>query len=375
MWLEYFAQYLENAFPKFLKEKVWNYKDDLCVIGAADLADATGNPEWNRYITENAHWLMAEDGTVSNWKEGENNIDKVSFGKSLRILRDLTGDARYGKAVEKAYDFLKQYPRTESGNFWHKDIYPNQVWLDGLYMAMPFYAKTLTENGEDRWDDIVDQFQSAHRLLWDESLGLYVHGCDVRRLADWADPETGRSRCVWSRSEGWFLMALIDVYELAVDYTPRAEELGEMLIRAVQGLRPYQDLKTGMIYQVVEQKEYPGNYLETSGSAMIAYALMKGARLGVLDRALGEEGSRILDGIRDTYLKKEEDGFHLHGICASAGLGKGPDPHNRQDRDGTARYYVSEAQMTDNQHGTGACMMAVSEQLRWKKKGESVCCS
>ncbi len=375
MWLEYFAQYLENAFPKFLKEKVWNYKDDLCVIGAADLADATGNPKWNRYITENAHWLMAEDGTVSNWKEGENNIDKVSFGKSLRILRDLTGDARYGKAVEKAYDFLKQYPRTESGNFWHKDIYPNQVWLDGLYMAMPFYAKTLTENGEDRWDDIVDQFQSAHRLLWDESLGLYVHGCDVSRLADWADPETGRSRCVWSRAEGWFLMALIDVYELAVDYTPRAEELGEMLIRAVQGLRPYQDLKTGMIYQVVEQKEYPGNYLETSGSAMIAYALMKGARLGVLDRALGEEGSRILDGIRDTYLKKEEDGFHLHGICASAGLGKGPDPHNRQDRDGTARYYVSEAQMTDNQHGTGACMMAVSEQLRWKKKGESICCS
>lgn len=375
MWLEYFAQYLENAFPKFLKEKVWNYKDDLCVIGAADLSDATGNPEWNRYITENAHWLMAEDGTVSNWKEGENNIDKVSFGKSLRILRDLTGDARYAAAVEKAYDFLKQYPRTESGNFWHKDIYPNQVWLDGLYMAMPFYAKTLTENGEDRWDDIVDQFQSAHRLLWDESLGLYVHGCDVSRLADWADPETGRSRCVWSRAEGWFLMALIDVYELAVDYTPRAEELGELLKNAVRGLLPYQDPETGMIYQVVEQKEYPGNYLETSGSAMIAYALMKGARLGVLDRALGEEGSRILDGIRDTYLKKEEDGFHLHGICASAGLGKGPDPHNRQDRDGTARYYVSEAQMTDNQHGTGACMMAVSEQLRWKKKGESVCCS
>lgn len=375
MWLEYFAQYLENAFPKFLKEKVWNYKDDLCIIGAADLAAATGDVEWNRYITENAYWLMAEDGTVANWKEGENNIDKVSFGKSLRILRDLTGDARYAAAVEKAYDFLKQYPRTESGNFWHKDIYPNQVWLDGLYMAMPFYAKTLTENGEERWDDILDQFQSAHRLLWDENLGLYVHGCDVSRQADWADPETGRSECVWSRAEGWFLMALIDVYELAVDHTPRATELGELLKNAVRGLLPYQDPETGMIYQVVEQKEYPGNYLETSGSAMIAYALMKGARLGVLDRALGEEGSRILDGIRDTYLKKEEDGFHLHGICASAGLGKGPDPHNRQDRDGTARYYVSEAQMTDNQHGTGACMMAVSEQLRWKKKGESVCCS
>ena len=318
MWLEYFAQYLENAFPKFLKEKVWNYKDDLCIIGAADLAAATGNVEWNRYITENAYWLMAEDGTVANWKEGENNIDKVSFGKSLRILRDLTGDARYAAAVEKAYDFLKQYPRTESGNFWHKDIYPNQVWLDGLYMAMPFYAKTLTENGEERWDDILDQFQSAHRLLWDENLGLYVHGCDVSRQADWADPETGRSECVWSRAEGWFLMALIDVYELAVDHTPRAKELGELLKNAVRGLLPYQDPETGMIYQVVEQKEYPGNYLETSGSAMIAYALMKGARLGKRKRMdfIYMESAPVQDWEKDRILITVRIGTVLPGITS-----------------------------------------------------------
>ncbi len=364
MWLEYFAQYLETVFPRFLEEKAWNYKDDLCVIGASYLAEATGDGKWNDYIRANSGWLMAADGKVTNWKEGEHNIDKVSFGRSLRILRDLTGDDRYGKGVQKAFDFLKDYPRTETGNFWHKDIYPHQVWLDGLYMAMPFYAKTLVETGEKGWDDIIDQFLSAHELLWDESLKLYVHGCDVSRKADWAHPVTGRSGAVWLRAEGWYLMALADVYELARERTPRAGELAMLLENGVRGLLKYQDKDIKMFYQVVDKADFPGNYPETSGSAMAAYALMKGARLGILQEEYGRIGSQILDGIRSTYLRREGDGFRLYGICASAGLGQGPDPHNRKDRTGRPEYYVSEAQMPDNQHGTAACMMAVSEQLR-----------
>lgn len=368
MWLEYFSQYMETAFPLFLNDKPWNYKDDLCVIGASDLADATGDAKWNRYITDNSRWLLLEDGSVANWKENENNIDKVSFGKSLRILRNLTGDERYDAAVKKAYAFLEHYPRTETGNFWHKDIYPNQVWLDGLYMAMPFYAQSLVENGEDRWDDIMDQFESAHRLLWSEDKKLYVHGCDVSRKADWADPVTGRSMSVWLRAEGWYLMALADVYELAKGRTPRAKELVPLFKNGLEGILEYQDPETHMFYQVVDLPGFPGNYPETSGSAMVAYALMKGARLGMLPEAYGIKGSEIVDGIRDTYLKEEADGWHLYGICASAGLGAGPDPHNRKDRTGKPEYYVSEAQMTDNQHGTAACMMAVSEQIRRKKE-------
>lgn len=366
MWLEYFLQYMKTIFPRFLTEKVWNYKNDLCVIGASKLAEATGNPDWNRYITENSHWLMREDGTVVNWKENEKNIDKISFGKSLRILRDLTGDEKYEKAVQNAYAFLENYPRTSTGNFWHKDIYPNQVWLDGLYMAMPFYAKTLTENGEDRWDDIMDQFQSAHKLLWNEETKLYVHGCDVSREADWSDPVTGRSSAVWLRAEGWYLMALTDVYELARGCTRRAVELEKIFRNAVAGILQYQDSDSRMFFQVVDGKLLDGNYLETSGSAMVAYALMKGARLGMLEDDFWKKGSEILDGIRDTYLNRETDGYHLYGICASAGLGAGPDPHNRKDRTGKPEYYVSEIQMTDNQHGAAACMMAVSEQIRRK---------
>ena len=159
MWLTYFKQYLNETFPRFLTEKPWNYKDDLCVVGAEDLAKATGDEAWTQPVLENAACLMRPDGSVVNWAEGEHNLDKVSFGKSLRILRDLTGDARYAAAVERAYHMLDDYPRTVTGNFWHKDIYPHQVWLDGLYMGMPFYARCLAETGEDRWDDILNQFQ------------------------------------------------------------------------------------------------------------------------------------------------------------------------------------------------------------------------
>ena len=257
---------------------------------------------------------------------------------------------------------LADYPRTVTGNFWHKDIYPDQVWLDGLYMGMPFYAACLAENGENHWDDILDQFTAAHKLLWDEQLGLYRHANDCSRKMEWADPITGQSPVVWLRAEGWFLMALADTYEIAKDRTPRAGELCPLLKNALDHLLPYQVADTGMFLQVVDRADLTGNYSETSGSAMVAYALMKGARLGMLPPEYGEKGSRVLDGIRDTYLKKGEQGWELHGICASAGLGPGPD--NRTDRTGTPEYYLSEKQMVDNQHGAAACMMAVSEQLR-----------
>lgn len=363
-WFVYFKQYLERIFPVFLKEKSWNYKDDLCIIGAFSLAEATGDEKWKSYIFASQKYLPQEDGEVFGRTKGEFNADKISFGKTLRILWDLTGDIRYKAAADKVFALLKDYPRTKTGNFWHKDIYPEQVWLDGLYMIMPFYAKMLAENGENLWDDIIDQFLYAHKLLWDEETGLYVHGCDLSRLAAWADPVTGRSAAVWLRAEGWFLMALADVYELAREYTPRAGQLAKLLYGAAEGILTYQDKETGMFFQVVDKADFPGNYPETSGSAMAAYALMKGTRLEILPRTWGEKGAQVLDGIRSTYLRRKDDGCYLYGICASAGLGQGPDPHNRKDRTGRPEYYISEAQIPDNQHGAAACMMAVSEGIK-----------
>lgn len=362
MWLTYFEQYFRQVLPRFLGDKPWNYKDDLCMVGAIDLYGATGEQRWLRPILDSAPYLLDDHGQVINWALGEHNLDKVSFGKSLRILRDLTGQEPYAEAVKKAYGMLSHYPRTETGNFWHKDIYPNQVWLDGLYMAMPFYAACLAETGEKRWDDIIDQFQSAHTLLWEPGTKLYRHACDCSRAAEWADPVTGKSPAVWLRAEGWYLMALADTYEIAKAHTPRARELCDLLGNALEGLLPYQDSKTKLFYQVPDLAAHPDNYPETSGSAMVSYAMMKGARLSMIPRTWWETGSQVLDGIRDTYLREENGGYTLLGICASAGLGPGPD--NRTDRTGTPEYYFSEKQMADNQHGAAACMMAVSEQLR-----------
>ena len=143
MWMRYFAQFLDQQYARFLSEFAWNYKDDLCVVGGHDLALATGDAAWDSYALRYAAHLMDAEGNIQNWRADESNLDKVSFGKSLLILRDLTKDTKYDEAARKVYATLTPYPRTVTGNFWHKSIYPNQVWLDGLYMGMPFYARML----------------------------------------------------------------------------------------------------------------------------------------------------------------------------------------------------------------------------------------
>lgn len=368
MWLQYFEQYANSKLPAFLQDKPWNYKNDICMIGLNKLANATKNDKWNQYIIKNSHYLMREDGSVVNWHDNEKNLDKVSFGKSLRVLYNLTKESKYQDSVKNAYQMLEDYPRTVTGNFWHKDIYPNQVWLDGLYMAMPFYAQSLIEFNEDHWDDIFNQFKSAHKLLWNDEKKLYMHANDCSKEMEWSDKTTGQSQVVWLRAVGWFFMSLVETYEIAKNQTDRAEELVELLKKASDDIMSYLDHSSNMFLQIVDGKDLEGNYPETSGSAMIAYSFMKGARLGMLSKQYGSTGSKILDGIRDRYLSVKNDKLELNGICASAGLGPGPD--NRTDRDGTPEYYLSEKQMTDNQHGAAACMMAVSEQLLRERKEE-----
>ena len=364
MWETYFRQYKDTVLPFWLDKQKWNYKDDIIMVGYDYLARSSGDNSWREAIFSSERYLIRPDGSVINLQK--DNIDKISFGKSLRILRDLTGDARLVKAVDTVYSLLSTYPRTKEGNFWHKDIYPDQVWLDGLYMGQPFYAAMIEERGEDeKWEDCIGQFKSAHQLLWDEERGLYVHANDTSRKEEWCDKATGKSRCVWLRAEGWYLMALVDVYEIARRCTPLASVLKDILSSAVDPLLSYLDEESNMLLQLVDMKSEKGNYPETSGSAMVAYALMKGERLGMLEKGYGDKGEKILEGIRRTYLKNEDGTLHLYGICASAGLGPGPD--NRSDRDGTPRYYLSEKQGTDNQHGAAACMMAYSELLRRRK--------
>ena len=361
-WLEYFQGYLKDTFPDFLRQEQWNYKDDLCIVGTDKLYQVTKNDRFRASILAAVPAILTDNGAIPSYDFSENNLDKISVGKSLLILYRHTKNEEFLHAALRCYEKLLTNPRTENGLFVHKDIYPHQAWLDGLYMALPFYAECAALTGNSSFDDSIGQFEAARSRLFVPETQLYIHAWDESRSAEWADRSTGRSPSYWLRSMGWLVMALCDVYETAKPHTPRIAILAGLLEEALAGILHYLDIESGMFWQVPNRKGAPGNYPETSGSAMVAYALLKGARLGMIAASNRQTGLAVLDAIRRRYLAKEDDGmYHLHGICASAGLGPGPD--HRTDRDGSYAYYISEALQTDNQHGAGACMLALSEAL------------
>lgn len=346
----YFKEYLSRGIAGGAVHGRWNYKDDLIVIGAYDLFRASGDTFYRDAVMEVTRDALLPDGQLDG-----HNLDQISAAKTDRILEELTGQPRYRQRFREKLEKLKTHPRTRSGSFWHKDIYPYQVWCDGLYMCMPVYM-TVPENVEDG----VRQFEAARRYIFDEKKGLYRHAWDESRQQEWADRVTGQSPCVWLRAEGWLLMAFTDCYPLLLEEAQRVRFCG-LLREAADGILPYRDPETKRFYQLVDQKALTGNYPEVSGTAMVAYALMKGARLGMLPASYGEKGEEILNGIAEHDLTAQDGRLVLEHICGSAGLGPGPD--NRTDRDGTPEYYLSEKIRPDNQHGTGACMMAYSEYL------------
>lgn len=362
-WKTYFERYIQKEFPSFLKGAPWNYKDDLCIIGANDLWEETQNTCYLDAMRHAAPYLLNGEDEICNYTPGEYNIDKISFGKSLLLLYKHTAEERYKNAAIQLYDELQTYPRTHSGVYVHKaKYYPNQVWLDGLYMAQPFRAWCEVLLGSLRFDDIIQQFEVVREKLFVPETQLYIHAWDESGLVAWADKQTKRSPSYWLRAQGWHLMALVDVYEYAKAHTEKAQVLAKLLKEAVEGLMPYLDKQSGMFLQLTNRADLPHNYPETSGSAMVAYSLMKGARLKMIDAQYAVKGKALLEAIRLRYLREEAGELHLYGICASAGLGDGPEGQTR--RDGSAAYYLSEAQMVDNQHGAAACMMAYAEGLR-----------
>ncbi len=351
----YFREYLNRGIAGGASWTHWNYKDDITVLGAYDLFCATGDLFYRDAILTVTKGLLPGDDAPCG-----HNLDTISAAKTDLVMERITGQARFHKRMQAKLEALKTHPRTPCGSFWHKDIYPDQVWLDGLYMAMPVYLQDPA-NAEDA----VRQFETVRLRLYDEKTGLYRHAWDESRVQEWADPVTGQSPCVWGRAEGWFLMALADCCSL-VPQPAQAERLTQLLREALDSLMPYQDPRTKMFYQLVDRSGEPGNYPETSGSAMIAYALMKGSRLGMLPPESFAAGAEILEGIAAHQLHGKDGRYVLDGICGSAGLGAGPD--NRTDRDGSVAYYLSEPVRPDNQHGTAACMMAYSEFLYGEPK-------
>lgn len=341
----------------------WNYIDGCMIKAILEMYAITGDEKYFKFADNFIDYKVMEDGSIDGYSVEELNIDNINAGKTLFELYDLTKKEKYRKAIDLVYSQIHQMPRTKEGNFWHKNIYPNQVWLDGLYMCQPFYMEYETRfNDKKNYEDIFNQFFNVHKLMRDSETGLYYHAYDSSKEMFWCDTNTGLSQNFWLRALGWYSMALLDTLDKCDPGVGEPyEKLKAIFVDLMDSLLKYQD-ESGMWYQVVNLGKMEKNYLETSGSSILAYALLKGVRLGFLPESYKEYGIKAFNGICDKYLTTEEDGsLHLDGICLVAGLG------GKQMRSGTFDYYMSEPIVKDDAKGVGPFLLAYTEILRLNK--------
>ncbi len=368
------SQHIER-FPKpWLMRKsdgayVWSYTHGLVLMGMQRLAAQVPEAEAAQlrdYAKAYADHFIDESGNIESLHLTEFNIDSINAGNILFELYADTGDARYKSAMAQLRTQLRWQPRTNSGGFWHKRKYPWQIWLDGLYMAHPFYVRYASEfeSAPAVYEDSVQQFVRIEKETRDSETGLLYHAWDESKLQPWADPKTGRAPGFWSRAMGWYAMALVDTYEhLPADH-PGRESLAAILERLVTALAPYQH-QSGLWYQVPDQGHRADNWLEASGSAMFVYAMAKGVRLSMLDSGYLPIAERGYQGLLNELISVEDGVVHLNNVCRSAGLGGEP------YRSGSYEYYVTTDRVRDDAHGIGAFLLAASEMLVVEQSGDS----
>ena len=346
--------------PSVLTDK-WEYDTGLVLRGIEQVALRTKNVAALAYVKRTIDGLIDASGAIKGYRTGEYNIDRINMGRVLfRLWAEAQGKdkERYRKAIETLRSQMRTHPRTHDGAFWHKKIYPHQMWLDGIYMASPFlaeYAATFHEPA--LWGDVAKQIVLAEEHMRDAKPGLLYHGWDEQKKEHWADPKTGRSSQFWGRAMGWYAMAVVDVLEwLPQTHLQRQAVLG-VLERLASAIARVQDRATSVWWQVLDQPERPGNYREASASSMFVYALSKAVHSGWLDKAVyGRVASRGYQGLLQEFVELRADGHRdLKNVCKVAGLGGNP------YRDGSYAYYTSTEVVTNDPKGIGAFLLAAVE--------------
>lgn len=346
-----------------------DYSNDLFAISLLRLSDRTGDTALRDYGEDIVGSFVADDGSIKRVPERGFRLDAMPAGLVLLDIYQRTHDEKYRKAADAMRRRLAALPRTSEGTFaWA----PNQIWLDGLWMTEPFYAryaKMFDQPGD--FDDILKQYRATVAHNRDPRTGLYYHGWDERHELFWANRETGTSSSVWGRAMGWFAMSLVDT----LDSVPPEHPLHAYLVQVLRDLAPalvrFQDPKSGLWWEVVDQGERAGNYTEASASAIYTYTLAKGVNKGYLGTDFAAPSVRGFAGlVRDKIVRDAQGGWSLTSIVRSAGLGPPPTewppgapPPSRRDsipggRDGSFEYYVEQPITTDNLHGLGPFILA-----------------
>ena len=338
----------------------WDYCHGLELQAMLDVYDTYGDKKIFDYALAYADTMIHNDGSIETYKLHEYNIDRLNSGKFLFRIYEQTKDEKYKKAIDLLRSQLNTHPRNEDGGFWHKKVYPNQMWLDGIYMGAPFYAEYAFRNNRVQdYQDIVNQFIAVARHTYDPKNGLYRHACDVSRKERWADPVTGQSQHSWGRAMGWYAMAFVD----ALDFIPKHEAGRDSMLVILNNIaaqvKRIQDPKTGLWYQVLDKSGEKGNYLESSCSTMFVYALFKAVRKGYIDKSYLKVALKGYQGILDNFIEVDKDGVvTITKACAVAGLG------GKNYRMGDYTYYINETIRSNDPKAVGPFIMA---SLEWER--------
>lgn len=335
----------------------WHYKDGLLFTAIYQLSQQRADSRYWHRLSAYVDRYVDTSGGIATYSVEEYNLDQINPGRLLFPLYQATGEERYRRAIWLLREQLRKQPRTREGGFWHKRIYPYQMWLDGIYMNAPFYAQFAATFDElAAFDDIAFQIITIEKHTRDPRTGLLYHAWDESRQQRWADPKTGCSPHFWSRAIGWYAMAIVDVLDHFPEDHPARQELIGIPERIVSALARVQDGATGLWWQVLDLGERPGNYLEASGTSMFVYAIAKAVQRGYLGQNWLPIAVRGFEGLVEHMVTVDEEGqVNLHGVCASAGLGGNP------YRDGSFEYYTGEPIATNDLHGVGAFILAATQ--------------
>ena len=358
---------VESTLQRYtLKDFQWHYEHGLQVMAIQKAAEATGDNRYQRFVSDWIDHFVQADGTIRTYRVDEYNIDQINAGKLLYGAYERTGNKRYRKAIELLRGQMRTQPRNNANGFWHKQIYPYQMWLDGIYMAGPFLSEyALRFNEPSTFDDVVHQMMLIEKHTRDEKTGLLYHAWDESRQQRWCDPQTGLSKYFWGRGVGWYVMAIVDV----LDHLPREHahrpDLIAILDKTAAAIVKVQDEATGLWYQILDMPERAGNYLEASASTMFVYAFAKAVREGYLPQDYLLSARRGYQGLLKTLIKIDSQGLlTLEGVCSVAGLGGEP------YRDGSFEYYVKEKVVPNDPKGVGPFILAALEMEKTGLNGE-----
>jgi unsaturated rhamnogalacturonyl hydrolase len=347
----------KDSFSMNGKPARWSYDQGVILKGIEGIWKLYGDAKYFDYIQHSMDHYVQDDGTIKDYRRDEFNIDHLNNGKVVMMLYNYSWKPKYKKAIDLLRSQLNDQPRTKEGSFWHKNIYPWQVWLDGLYMGQPFYAEYAKLNHEDTaFNDIARQFILIERHTRDPKTGLLYHGWDESKEQQWANKQTGTSPHFWARALGWYGVALVDALDYFPANHPGRDSLIGILNRFVKAVTKVQDAKSGVWYDIVDLPNRAKNYKESSASAMLVYTIAKAVRKGYIPETYLQNAKKGYAGIIKEFIEVDSSGqTNLKGTVTVSGLGGKP------YRDGSYDYYMSEKVATNDPKGMGAFIMCAVE--------------